>query len=85
MKIINTTPVFNPNNDSFVYLSQTDDGAFWVRSSAGKWAKIDPPQDTESVDRDFSDFLGLGAPATLAEIKVDNNADVVVPVDDVTP
>ena len=85
MKIINSTPTFNPFNNSWVYLCMADDGSMWGRSSAGKWTILEQPVNTFSVAKDFDAFILKGENPTIDDIKADNKGDVVVPVEKAEP
>ncbi len=80
MRIITSIPVFNPINNSFVYLCTGDDESLWVRSSAGNWTSIDHPLDTFSVRKDFEAAVKNNAIGTPESLKTENKGDVVVPV-----
>lgn len=78
-KLQNAVPYPDFNNLGFVYLGQADDGTFWVRSVAGKWAQLSAkPMDADSVIQDFNDFFKNNQPATEAEIIADSDAGIVV-------
>lgn len=77
MKLVNSTPIFNPNNNGFVYLCEDESGALWVRSSSGKWASIEKPANTEFV---ANEFAKLESVSSLDDVLQDNIAVSVVPV-----
>lgn len=79
MRVINSNQIFNPINNGFVYICGMDDGTVWIRSVAGKWTLLPKPIDTISLDNDFQLFLGLNMPATLSDIRLDNNSLIVNP------
>lgn len=81
MKIINSTPVFNPNNNGFIYLCVTEDGTNWVRSVAGSWSKVERPLDIDSVDADFNAYFKSNEEVLPETIKIENKGDEVVPVE----
>jgi len=79
-KLLNAVPYPDFNNLGFVYLGQADDGTFWVRSVAGKWAQLSSrPLDADSVIQDFVQFLKNNQPANEADIIADSDAGVIVP------
>ena len=90
MTLVNSVPVFNSVNHGFMYLCQDDTGKYWLRSVAGKWVQIETsaPLDTNSVVKDFDNFLLSGVQVTENDVKVENASQTVVdPIEiiDVTP
>ncbi len=80
MRLISSGEIFNPNNNSFIYLCRDDEGSLWLRSSAGNWAKIETssPMGFDDVSADFDAFMQLGKIITENDIKVDNASQIVI-------
>lgn len=86
MKIINSEPILNFINHGFIYLCVADDGSYWIRSVAGKWAKLTAkPMDFASLEEDFNNFV-KNKTATEVEVKADNTDQIVIePIKKIIP
>ena len=86
MTILNSAPYFDHANNGWIYICGGEDDTLWIRSVSGNWAQIeDIPVSTEQVVKDFEVFFKDNKPATMDDIKKDNAAEDINPVDDIPP
>lgn len=79
MKITNATPFFNVFNNGFTYLCNDENGDLWIRSVAGKWAKLSSiPMKFDDLLADFDAFIANNQPSTEADVITDNKGSTVV-------
>lgn len=74
MILVSQVPYLDPNTLGWVYVGTDENGELWVRSIGGKWVRLAPPLDTDSLSKEFEGITE----ATVAEVIADAKGGVVV-------
>lgn len=87
MNLLNSSPIFDLANNGFAYLCEAEDGTYWIRSVAGRWAqiKLSTPMGTDVLADDFLSFQKSGVAVTEEDIKADNAGQTIVDPRPISP